>query len=135
MPNQSLRTFWINIQWNWNYPMDVLRPKMMDFHFKPREQNFYCNIFSLTPFQAFFLHFTSCCNNKSIIFPRYERDLLNCNFIIIDKFRVLHSPWGLKQGKTTILGSQDVQDVLRQLAAETPARGLRILGNFRILVP
>ena len=59
-----------------------------------------------------------------------------CNFIINDKFRVLHSPWGLKQGKTTIFGSQEVRDVLRQLAAiETPGKGLRILSNFRILVP
>ena len=46
------------------------------------------------------------------------------------------TPLGLKQRKTTIFGSQDVRDVLTQLAAiKTPARGLRILSNFRILVP
>ena len=47
--------------------------------------------------------------------------------MIFDKFQVLHSPWGLKRGKTNIFGSHRVRDTMRQLAAiETPARGLRM---------
>ena len=61
-----------------------------------------------------------------VFFSSHMRDLFNYNFIIIDKFPVLYGPWGLKQRKTE----------MRQLATfKTPARGLRILSNIRILVP
>ena len=75
-------------------------------------------------------------NSKSIIFPRYVRDLSNDNFIIIDKFRIfLHSPIRLKGRKTTIFWSHRVRDAMRRKAIENLARGHRILSNFRILVP
>ena len=55
---------------------------------------------------SLFLHCTSSCNSKSVIFPRYVRDLkLNCNFIIIDKLLVLHSldiVLGSKTGKINL---------------------------------
>jgi len=44
------------------------------------------------------------------------KDPVRCRYIY--KFRVLHSPWGLKQGKTPIFGSQDVRDVMRQLPSK-----------------
>jgi len=83
-----------------------------------------------------FLHFTSGCSSGGVIFPRCVGDLLNCNFVVNDGFRVLHGPWGLERGRATILGSRVVRDDLRRLAAvEAPARGLGILSNFRMLVP
>ena len=71
-----------------------------------------------------------------VFFSSHMRDLFNYNFIIIDKFPVLYGPWGLKQRKTPIFCSHLGRAEMRQLATfKTPARGLRILSNIRILVP
>ena len=42
-------------------------------------------------------------SQMTFIFKTKMRDLLNYNFILIDKFRVLYSPRGLKRGKPQFL--------------------------------